>query len=185
MDFSNANTQLWAMFIWAGVIAVLLLVANILTRKIAFVRKSLIPVAALAGFLLLILRSVGWLNVPMVLLEMVTYHGIALGFIALTLRTTKEGTGGMFAFKAGALIVSTYLVQAIAALLISVILFYTVLPDFFPAAGILLPMAFGQWPGQANNVGSSYEAMGFAGGRSFALSLAAVGYLVACLVGIW
>jgi len=185
MDFSNANTQLWAMFIWAGVIAVLLLVANILTRKIAFVRKSLIPVAALAGFLLLILRSVGWLNVPMVLLEMVTYHGIALGFIALTLRTTKEGTGGMFAFKAGALIVSTYLVQAIIGLLISAILFYTVLPDFFPAAGILLPMAFGQGPGQANNVGSSYEAMGFAGGRSFALSLAAVGYLVACLVGIW
>ncbi|MDD4080197.1 MAG: hypothetical protein PHP02_02130 [Eubacteriales bacterium] len=185
MDFSNTNTALWSMFIWAGVIALLLLVANILTRKIAFVRKSLIPVAALAGFLLLILRSVGLLNVPMVLLEMVTYHGIALGFIALTLRTTKEGTGGMFAFKAGALIVSTYLVQAIIGLLISVILFYTIMPDFFPAAGILLPMAFGQGPGQANNVGSSYEAMGFVGGRSFGLSLAAVGYLVACMVGIW
>jgi len=149
------------------------------------VRKSLIPVAALAGFLLLILRSAGLLNVPMQLLEMVTYHGIALGFIALTLRTTKEGTGGMFAFKAGALIVSSYLVQAIIGLLISVILFYTIMPDFFPAAGILLPMAYGQGPGQANNVGSSYEAMGFVGGRSFGLSLAAVGYLVACLVGIW
>lgn len=185
MDYSDANTALWSMFIWAGVIAVLLLLANIMARKIAFVRKSLIPVAALAGFLLLILRSAGLLNVPMQLLEMVTYHGIALGFIALTLRTTKEGTGGMFAFKAGALIVSSYLVQAIIGLLISVILFYTIMPDFFPAAGILLPMAFGQGPGQANNVGSSYEAMGFVGGRSFGLSLAAVGYLVACLVGIW
>ncbi|NLG57796.1 MAG: hypothetical protein GX540_05235 [Clostridiales bacterium] len=185
MDYSDANTALWSMFIWAGVIAVLLLLANIMARKIAFVRKSLIPVAALAGFLLLILRSAGLLNVPMQLLEMVTYHGIALGFIALTLRTTKEGTGGMFAFKAGALIVSSYLVQAIIGLLISVILFYTIMPDFFPAAGILLPMAYGQGPGQANNVGSSYEAMGFVGGRSFGLSLAAVGYLVACLVGIW
>ncbi|MDD2560773.1 MAG: hypothetical protein PHG11_00470, partial [Eubacteriales bacterium] len=56
---------------------------------------------------------------------------------------------------------------------------------FFPAAGSLLPMAFGQGPGQANNVGSSYEAMGFVGGRYFGLSLAAVGYLVACMVGIW
>ena len=185
MDYSNANTSLWGIFIWAGVIAFLLLVANILTRKIAFVRKSLMPVAALAGFLLLALRSVGLLNVPLQLLEMVTYHGIALGFIALTLRTTKEGTGGMFAFKSGALIVSTYLVQAIAGLLISVILYYTVMPVMFPAAGILLPMAFGQGPGQANNVGSSYESMGFAGGRSFGLSLAAVGYLCACLVGIW
>lgn len=184
MDYSNANTALWSMFIWAGVIAFLLLLANILTRKIAFVRKSLMPVAALAGFLLLALRSVGWLNIPLQLLEMVTYHGIALGFIALTLRTNKEGTGGLFAFKSGALIVSTYLVQAIAGLIISIILYYTVMPVMFPAAGILLPMAFGQGPGQANNVGSSYESMGFVGGRSFGLSLAAVGYLCACLVGI-
>lgn len=185
MDYSNANTALWNVFIWAGVIAFLLLLANILTRKIAFIRKSLMPVAALAGFLLLLLRATGVLNIPLELLEMVTYHGIALGFIALTLRTTKEGTGGMFAFKSGALIVSTYLVQAIVGLVISATLFYTVMPHFFPASGILLPMAFGQGPGQANNVGSSYESMGFVGGRSFGLSLAAVGYLCACLVGIW
>ena len=45
-------------------------------------------------------------------------------------------------------------------------------------------MGFGQGPGQANNVGSSYEALGFAGGRSFGLAVAAAGYLVACLVGV-
>ncbi len=185
MDYSSANTGLWGMFIWAGVIALLLLAANILTRKIAIVRRSLMPVAALAGFLLLFLRSAGLIRIPPQMLEMVTYHGIALGFIALTLRTTKEGTGGMFAFKSGALIVSTYLVQAIAGLVISLLLYFTVMPGLFPASGILLPMAFGQGPGQANNVGSSYESMGFAGGRSFGLSLAAVGYLCACLVGIW
>jgi len=38
-------------------------------------------------------------------------------------------------------------------------------------------MAYGQGPGQANNVGSTYEALG--------LSLAAAGYLTACLVCIW
>jgi Na+/glutamate symporter len=56
--------------------------------------------------------------------------------------------------------------------------------DLFKAAGILLPMGYGQGPGQANNVGGTYETMGFLGGRSFGLSLAASGYLVACIVGV-
>ena len=46
------------------------------------------------------------------------------------------------------------------------------------------PMAYGQGPGQANNVGITYEALGFFGGQSFGLSLAAAGYLCACLVGV-
>ncbi len=45
-------------------------------------------------------------------------------------------------------------------------------------------MGYGQGPGQANNVGSSYEALGFAGGRSFGLAIAAAGYLVACVAGV-
>ena len=57
--------------------------------------------------------------------------------------------------------------------------------DLFKASGILLPMAYGQGSGQANNVGSTYEALGFVGGRSFGLSLAATGYLCACVVGVW
>ena len=58
------------------------------------------------------------------------------------------------------------------------------MPDLFKASGILLPMAYGQGPGQANNVGTTYEALGMAGGRSFGLSLAAAGYLCACVVGV-
>ncbi len=185
MDYSSANHGLWNFFIWMGVIAGLLLLANVLNRKVAFVRESLIPVAALAGFILLALRVTGLLRVPTELLEMVTYHGIALGFIALSLRTAKKGLGGLFAFKSGALIVSTYLLQAVVGLAISILLSATFMPELFPASGILLPMAYGQGPGQANNVGSTYESLGFAGGRSFGLSLAASGYLCACLVGIW
>ncbi len=185
MDFSSANHGLWDIFIWGGIIAFLLLLANILTRKVEFIRKSLMPVAALAGFILLALRSTGLLKFPTEILEMITYHGIAIGFIAMSLRTTKTEVKGKFAFQSGALIVSTYLVQAIIGLGISALLYFTLMPTLFPASGILLPMAFGQGPGQANNVGSTYEALGFVGGRSFGLSLAAVGYLVACVVGIW
>ncbi len=185
MDYSSANHGLWDIFVWLGIIAGLLLLANVLNRKVAAVRNSLMPVAALAGFLLLILRITGVAKIPLALLEMITYHGIALGFIALSLKSARKGLGGLFAFKGGALIVSTYLLQAIVGLVISAALFYTVMPGLFPASGILLPMAYGQGPGQANNVGSTYESLGFVGGRSFGLSLAATGYLCACLVGIW
>ena len=185
MDYSSANGGLWNMFVYLGVIAGLLLLGNILNRKVKWIRASLMPVSALAGLLLLILRNTGIIELPVGVLEMITYHGIALGFIALSLRISKENRGGTYAFKSGALIVSTYLMQALAGLVISVLLAYTFMPGMFKAAGILLPMAYGQGPGQANNVGSTYEALGFAGGRSFGLSLAAMGYVSACMVGLW
>ena len=46
-------------------------------------------------------------------------------------------------------------------------------------------MGFGQGPGQANNVGSTYESLGFAGGQSYGLAIAATGFLVACTIGVF
>lgn len=186
MDFSAANTSLWSGIIQCGIIAAVLLFANILKRKISFIRLSLMPTAVLGGFVLLILRSVGLLDVSQVFLESVTYHALAIGFIAMSLRISSKSSesGAVIGSKSGALIVSTYLVQALVGLVISILLAYTVMPSLFKASGILLPMAYGQGPGQANNVGSTYEALGFTGGRSFGLSLAAAGYLCACIVGV-
>lgn len=186
MDFSAANTALWAPVIQLGIIAGLILLANILRRKIAFVRKSLMPTAVLAGFMLLLLRSIGILPVETDFLETVTYHGIALGFIALALRLPEKqsGDGAMTGSKSGALIVSTYLIQALTGMVISFALAYTCMPQLLKASGILVAMAYGQGPGQANNVGTTYEALGWAGGQSFGLSLAAAGYLCACIVGV-
>ena len=186
MDFSQANTSLWNPIIQIGIIAGLILFANVLRRKIGVIRNSLIPTAVLAGFVLLGLKYAFPNLVDPVFLEKLTYHALALGFIAMSLRIPEkqnEATPGIAA-KSGALIVSTYLVQAITGLAVSLVLAYTVMPDFFKASGILLPMAYGQGPGQANNVGSTYEALGMSGGRSFGLSLAAAGYLCACVVGV-
>ncbi len=187
MDFSANNTALWNSVIQLGIIAGLLLLANILRRKIPFVRKSLMPTAVLGGFLLLGLQSLNILPIDPNFLETITYHAIALGFIALTLRISKPDNTVSTPLeqpKSGALIVSTYLIQGIIGLVITLVLFYTIMPELFPASGILLPMGYGQGPGQANNIGASYEALGFAGGRSFGLSIAAAGYLCACIVGV-
>ncbi|HOP12051.1 MAG TPA: hypothetical protein PK629_11220 [Oscillospiraceae bacterium] len=185
MDFSSLTV--WSVLVQAGIIAGGILLANVLRRKIAFFRKGLVPTAVLAGFLLLLFKSVGVLNFDQNLLETITYHGIAIGFIALSLRVPKIDNKNekMVASKSGALIVSSYLFQAMIGLIVSIALAYTVMPDLFKASGILLPMGYGQGPGQANNVGTTYETtFGFSGGRSFGLALAAAGYLCACIIGV-
>ena len=188
MDYSAANVGLWNILIQFGIIAAAIIAANFLRRKIPFFRKSLMPTAVLSGFLLLILRSTGLIHMDLNMLEMITYHGIAIGFIAMSLRVQKENaserSSALIGAKSGAMIVATYLVQGVVGLVICILLAWTVKPGFFKAAGALLPMGYGQGPGQANNIGGSYEALGFAGGRSFGLSLAASGYLVACIVGV-
>ena len=186
MDYSAANTALWNFIIQLGIIAGFVLIANFLRRNLSFIRKSLMPVSVLAGFLLLIVRVTGLITLDESLMEMLVYHGIALGFISMSLRV-PEGSkrdSDFTGLKSGAIIVSTYLIQGITGLVISLALAYTLVPGLFKAAGLLLPMGYGQGPGQANNIGSSYEAIGFAGGRSFGLAIAAAGYLVACIAGV-
>lgn len=203
MNYTASNTELWSLIIQAGLIAAFLLLANVLRRKVPFFKRSLMPTAVLAGFLFLILRTAGLFifkaetleKLPYnpfdtTILEMMTYHGIAIGFIALSLRVTKKdesAKGALTAPKSGALIVSTYLVQGLAGLVISLLLYYLFFradSPVFAASGILLPMGYGQGPGQANNIGNSFEALGLNGGRSFGLAIAAAGYLCACIVGV-
>ena len=187
MDFSNDNTVLWNLILHLGTLAVILIAANILRRKVPFVKNALIPTAVLAGFLALFLRVTGLIKFDVKLMEMITYHTIAVGFIALSLIIPKKSLNYSKAFtgsKTGALIVSNYLLQGTIGLIISIGLSFTIRPELFKASGILLAMGYGQGPGQANNVGSTYETLGFAGGQSFALSIAAMGFVVACTVGV-
>lgn len=187
MDYSAANQALWTPIFQVGIIALLVILSNVLRLKIPFIRKSLMPTAVMAGFLLLGLKYTGLIKVDNSILEMITYHAIAIGFIALSLRVNKkEGDGSRLgtAVKSGAVIVSTYVIQGIVGLIISISLVYTFMPDFFKAAGLLLPMGFGQGPGQANNIGSTYEKLGFIGGHSYGVAIAATGFLVACIAGV-
>ena len=186
MDYSAANTGLWNIIIQLGLISGALLIAFFL-RRIPFIRKSLLPVSVMAGFILLIIKYTRLITIDNNTMEILVYHGIALGFIAMSLRVPPEKVKGaekLTSLRSGAIIVSSYLVQGIVGLLITLLLAYTFMPELFKASGLLLPMGFGQGPGQANNVGSTYESLGFTGGRSFGLAVAAGGYIVACVVGV-
>ena len=188
MDYSAANTQLWNGIVQIIIIATTILIANCLRRKIGFIRQLMIPTAVLGGFLLLAAKLTGIVKLDLTFLELITYHCIAIGFIALSLRIPEkieQKKGDHVGLKSGAIIVGSYMIQGVTGLLISLTLAFTVMPDLFKACGVLLPMGYGQGPGQANNIGASYEAMGFAGGRAFGLAIAAAGYISACVVGVF
>ena len=187
MDYSAANTSLWGVIIQLGLIAAAILIAGLLRSKIPFIRRSMMPVAVLGGFLLLIVKQTGLVKFDNTILETLVYHGIALGFIAMSLRVPtadQNKAEKLTGLKSGALIVSTYMVQGVLGLIITIGLSWTVMPKLFKAAGLLLPMGYGQGPGQANNIGASYQALGFENGHSFGLAIAAAGYLCACIVGV-
>ncbi len=180
------HASLWTSIIQIGIICIALLIANALRYQVRLIRKSLMPTAALAGFILLFCRSFFDFGIDIAFFKNIIYHSIAIGFIALSLQipSVKKKKSEKSGLLTGILIVSVYLVQGIFGLFVSLTLAYTFMPDFFKAAGLLLPMSFGQGSGQANNIGKTFEALGFTGGTDFGLALAAVGYLCACIVGV-
>ena len=157
MDYSAANTQLWNGIMQIAILAATLLFANIIRRKVTFIRRAVIPTAVLGGFILLAAKLLRIVKLDPDFMELITYHCIALGFIAQSLRVPeKQGEkGDLVGLKSGAIIVSSYMIQVIFGLIISIALAYTIMPDFFKASGILLAMGYGQGPGQANNIGAS------------------------------
>ena len=146
MDYSAANTGLWSPIVQIAIVAAIILAANVLRRKVAFIRNAMIPTAVLAGFIMLFGKFLGIIQVNVEFFEMLTYHCIAVGFIAMSLRTPDNEDavkGEHVGLKSGAIIVSSYMVQGTIGLLISIGLAFTIKPDMFKAAGLLLPMGFG------------------------------------------
>jgi ESS family glutamate:Na+ symporter len=183
------------------VLLVSLLAANALKRAFRFLEASLIPTSVLAGAMLLlvselvrvttgtkIFETAAFDNKGYEMLEMLTYHMLGLGFVASTFKSAggklgKKRTGEIF--DTGVTTVSSYLIQGVLGMVITLIAASFVMKDFFPAAGVLLPFGYGQGTGQAMNWGIIYETdHGFAGGKSFGLTIAALGFLSASIGGV-
>ena len=188
---------------WLNVMAVLflsLLAANAMKKKIRILEQSLIPTSVLGGGILLVIASLYKVITGHVLfeetffggngynnLEIITYHALALGFVASSFKTengklSKKRT--IEIFNTGVTTVSTYLLQAIVGFGITIIASF-IIKGFFQAAGVLLPFGYGQGTGQAMNYGTIYESEhGFVGGKTFGLTIAALGFLSASIGGV-
>ena len=192
--------EVWSFLFLLAVLLITLLVGNIIRRKTPFLRDSLIPTSVLGGIILIIVTSIYRAIAGETLfdtsafnfngtetLEIITYHCLALGFIASTLKTTdKQLTKerSVEVFNTGVTTVATYLLQGVVGLGLTII-FSLIVTSFFPAAGMLLPFGFGQGTGQAMNYGSIYETeFGFVGGLDFGLAVAALGFISASVGGV-
>lgn len=190
----------WGFFNLMAVLLASLLAGNMLKRSVPVLQASLIPTSVLGGGILLLI-SVFYKTVTgqemfdtaffggqgSAWLELLTYHMLALGFTASALKTTdgkmtKERSVEIF--NTGLTTVSTYLLQAMVGMVVCIVgaIF---LEDLLEAAGLLLALGYGQGTGQAMNYGGIYEMeYGFTGGKSFGLTVAAMGFLSASFGGV-
>lgn len=208
--------DVWSLIIVIAVLLVSLLVANLIKKTVPFLRRSLIPASVLGGLILLLIASIYYLATKEVLfnhsifgsstylnaeglevkktgtqiLEIITYHCLGIGFIAMALRDTKKPLDKKSTrdiFNSGCTTVASYLIQAIFGIGITVI-FGLLSTKIFKASGLLMSFGYGQGTGQALNWGSiyeKYEENPFVGGANFGLTIAALGFLSASIGGVF
>ena len=142
----------WDYSVWGllFIIAILLgsiILANAMKNTIPFLRQSLVPTSVLGGLILLVIAEIYRIitsrplfNEPFFggngygFLEIITYHTLALGFIGSTFKSsdkklTKERTVEIF--NTGVTTVSTYLLQAVIGMAITMLAALIIIDYFF------------------------------------------------------
>ena len=196
-DFTLANYDaVWAFMVQLGLLLTFLMAGNILRRKIAVLRKAQVPSALLGGALLLITNLIakrsGHILIDNQVMQVVTYHCLAIGFAAMSLKSEKSNhkTNPVQVMEYGALQGATYMLQAMVGLGITLVLFFLTRGGskvISYIGGLLLPLGFGQGPGNAMSWDINFTntpATQFVGNGSFGLSLASIGFVVASVLGV-
>ncbi|MBQ8345016.1 MAG: hypothetical protein IJY42_01985, partial [Clostridia bacterium] len=159
-------------------------------------RKCLIPSALLGGALLLTVsifcKQFGFVPVDNRLMQVITYHCLAIGFASMSLKTEKSThkTNRAQVVEFGALQGGSYMLQAFVGLGITLILFLLTRHGDHVISyicGLILPLAYGQGPGNALSWDINFTntpVTQFAGNGSFGLSLASIGFVVASIFGV-
>ncbi len=197
-DFTMTNYgAVWSFVVQFGLLLLFLMLGNFLRCGIPLFRNFLIPSALLGGALLLvanvILKQFNFVLVDNRLMQVITYHCLAIGFAAMSLKTekSKHKTNRVQVLEFGALQGGTYMLQAFIGLGITIVMFLlTQYGDKVVSyiCGLILPLAFGQGPGNALSWDINFtntSATQFNGNGSFGLSLASIGFVVASIFGVF
>lgn len=196
-DFTLANYDaVWLFMVQLGLLLLFLMVGNIIRQTVPLFKKCLIPSALLGGGLLLVVniiaKQLGFEMVDNRIMQVITYHCLAIGFAAMSLKTEKSThkTNRAQVVEFGALQGGTYMLQASVGLLITIVLFLLTRHGsnvISYICGLILPLAYGQGPGNALSWDINFTntpATMFAGNGSFGLSLASIGFVVASVFGV-
>lgn len=190
-DLSQYDS-VWKLLVNIGLVLIFLLIGNAIRRVVPFLRKAHIPSALLGGLLLflfdLLFKAFDIALLDKRIMQIITYHALAIGFIAMTLKIAKKDKSTSFfsAIQNGAITGATYMLQASFGILVSLIFFWASSNSFFYDAGVLLPLGYGQGPGNALTWDINFTNMenSFTGAGSVGLTIASIGFIVASVVGI-
>ncbi|MDI9479136.1 MAG: S-layer homology domain-containing protein [Bacillota bacterium] len=177
----------WSVILNILYIFIVTFVAKLIKEKLGLFKSIIVPTALLAGFIGLLIgpEVLGLINFDLKLYEKIVFHAMALGFIALTLAENKTEHKSD-TVKSGLYIVATYCFQGVVGMLTVWGLIYTIKPDLFDGLGLMLPLAYGQGPGFASSIGSSWdEVLPFGYVNQYGLTLATAGFLVAGILGVF
>ncbi|MCR5332660.1 MAG: hypothetical protein K6E11_01400 [Bacilli bacterium] len=191
-DLTSFNDT-WLLMVNIGLLLIFLLLGNLIRRSVPFLRKAFIPSALLGGLLLFLVNLFfdKVVNFPLInarIMQIITFHALAIGFIAMTLKIVDKDkkTPALSVFQNGAITGGTYMLQAVIGLTISLIFFFIAKETYFYDAGIILPLGFGQGPGNALIWDNTFTNMdnNFYGYGSFGLTIASIGFVAASIVGV-
>lgn len=189
-DLTQFET-VWKFIIQLSIILVALLIGNVIRRK-TFLKRAFIPSALLGGLLLFLINifTTKVLDYDLVdkrMMQIITYHALGIGFIAMTLKiVNKENDkkNTLAVMQNGALTGATYMLQAVFGISLSLI-FFAIGGNLFYDAGVLLPLGYGQGPGNALTWDINFTALGlFDGNGSVGLTIASFGFIVASIFGV-
>ena len=184
-------SEVWFTIVQIAFILIFLLIGNAIRRLVPFLKKGNIPSALIGGLLLFLfeigLRAAGHDIINKRVMQIVTYHALAIGFIAMSLKVMKKNKSStiLSSIQNGALTGGTYMLQGVVGILISLIFFWAGSSLFYDS-GVLLPLGFGQGPGNALTWDINFTNMenSFNGQGSVGLTIASIGFIVASIVGV-
>jgi len=175
----------WTIVLDFSFLSLFIIIAILLKAKLKTLSKLIIPTSILAGFIGLFMGPEILNIVPLdsERLGRIVYHLMAIGFISLSLKE-RESKRNKTIVNSGIYIVSTYVIQGILGFSITLFLINTIYPDLFSGFGLLLPLGYGQGPGQAYSMGSQWEELGFISGGNIGLTIATFGFIWATIIGV-
>lgn len=179
-------------FLIPGIISLLLLIGVFLRNVIPLFKKILLPASIIAGVIGFIIMNTGIIPIKQSVFENLAFHLTNLSFMSITLSSVRKATGVVRkkdkAFRGGAWLAAMwgalFSIQVVVGGILGVVLNKVGFSDFSGELGTLNASAFAQGPGQALAIGRTWETLGIAGAAQIGLFYAAVGFLVASLIGV-
>jgi ESS family glutamate:Na+ symporter len=171
-------------------LSLLLVAAAALVRAVPPLRRIAIPPPLIAGLLGLAMGPSALAVIPFNpgTFEAVVYHGLAIIFIAVSLQPARTG-GGRPPLSHGARSIAfavpfMAVTQALVGMTVVLVLHLLSVQTLHPGFGLMLPLAFGQGPGQALSLGSAWEQSGMDNGGQIGLIMAALGFIWCAVAGV-